>query len=73
MIDPVTGNLPPGIHDATLDEVAVRYGATARRQALLAGLGAAVVALRAAGCGCLYLAACRREGARGCRRPLCPV
>ena len=54
-IDPATGNLPPGIHDATLDEIAARYGFTPHRQALLSGLREAVSALQAAGCRCLYL------------------
>ena len=54
-IDPATGNLPPGVHDATLDEVIERYGATERRRALLVELRDAVNALQAAGCRCLYL------------------
>jgi hypothetical protein len=54
-IDPATGNLPPGVHDATLDEVTERYGVNERRRALMAGLGQAVAALQAAGCRLLYL------------------
>lgn len=53
--DPVTGNLPPGVHGATWDEVVARYGTTPHRLALLAGLKAALDALRAAGCQRAYI------------------
>jgi hypothetical protein len=43
-----TGNLPPGIHEAAWDEFVARYGATPHRLTLLAGLKAALDALRAA-------------------------
>lgn len=36
------GNLPPGIHEATWDEVASRFGATPDRQRLLAALRVAL-------------------------------
>ena len=53
--DPTTGNLPPGEHVASWDEIATRFGTTARRQQLLAGLHAAVAALKSAGCRRMYL------------------
>jgi hypothetical protein len=53
--EPATGNLPPGIHEAAWDEVAARYGYTPHRLRLLAGLKAALDALRAAGCRRAYV------------------
>ena len=53
--DPATGNLPPGVHPATWQEVVARYGLTAHRLALLSGLKAALDALQAAGCQRVYL------------------
>jgi len=53
--EPDTGNLPPGIHQATWDEVVARYGYTPRRRQLLAGLDVALAALRFAGCRRAYL------------------
>jgi hypothetical protein len=53
--DPVTGNLPPGIHEATWEEILARYGYTPHRLALLAGFKAALDALRSAGCQRVYL------------------
>ncbi len=50
-----TGNLPPGIYSATWSEVAERFGWTPHRRELLAGLRAALEALRAAGCRTAYL------------------
>lgn len=44
------GNLPPGVHDATWDEIVQRFGWTSRRCELLDGLKAAVESLRQAGC-----------------------
>ena len=49
------GNLPPGIHRATWQEIVDRFGTTARRQELLAGLRDALEALAAAGCPAVYL------------------
>ncbi|MBI4728278.1 MAG: hypothetical protein HY775_02060 [Acidobacteria bacterium] len=49
------GNLPPGIHDATWDELSKRYGSTARRRELLKDLRRALVVLRAAGCNTVYV------------------
>lgn len=50
-----TGNLPPGIHGATWHEFAERFGWTPHRRELLAGLRAALEALRAAGCRTAYI------------------
>ncbi len=57
MIPPfdAAGNLPPGVHKATWHEVADRFGTGPRRRELLAGLRAALDALRAAGCDKVYL------------------
>jgi len=57
MIPPfdAAGNLPPGVHEATWDELVARFGTTPRRLALLAGLRAALDALRAAGCRRAYV------------------
>lgn len=54
-IDPSTGNLSPGVHEATWEEVAARYGYNAHRLRLLAGLLAALQALRTAGCRRAYI------------------
>jgi hypothetical protein len=53
--DAATGNLPPGIHDATWDEVMAAFGSSARRAQLLDGLYRALQALRAAGCPRVYI------------------
>ena len=57
MIPPfdAAGSLPPGVHEATWDEFVARFGTTPRRLALLAGLKAALDALRAAGCRRAYV------------------
>ena len=49
------GNLPPGVHRATWDELVERFGGNAHRQALLAGLRRALTALQAAGCETAYV------------------
>ncbi len=49
------GNLPPGIHEATWDEIIERYGGNTRRERLLQGLKLALDDLRAAGCQAVYL------------------
>jgi transcriptional regulator with XRE-family HTH domain len=49
------GNLPPGIHETTWDEITARFGTTPHRRELLAGLKAALGALRSAGCRRAYL------------------
>ncbi|MGH2460529.1 MAG: DUF6932 family protein, partial [Chloroflexota bacterium] len=40
--DPATDNLPAGIYEATREEFVARYGSTAHRLVLLAGLKAAL-------------------------------
>lgn len=50
-----SGYLPPGIHSATWDEIVGRFGTTPTRQKLLFGLRAALVDLRQAGCGTVYI------------------
>lgn len=40
------GNLPPGVHDATLDEVIERYGTGVRREKITTGLRVVVLSLR---------------------------
>jgi hypothetical protein len=49
------GNLPPGVHSATWEEIVERYATTERRAELLDGLHEAVASLRAAGCARVYL------------------
>lgn len=53
--DPDTGNLPPGVHAATWDEIVSRFGRNAERERLLDGLRRAFESLQAAGCGRAYL------------------
>ncbi len=53
--DAVSGNLPPGIHEATWSDILLRYGSTPHRLRLLAGLQAALASLRQAGCMRAYL------------------
>jgi len=53
--DSSTGALPPGNHQATLDQIAERLGFTPRRRWLLEGLSAAVKAFWAAGIQEIYL------------------
>jgi len=53
--DPGTGALPPGDHQATLEEIAQRFVFTPRRQWLLQGLRAAVEAFWAAGIDEIYV------------------
>ena len=54
-LQPTTGNLPPGVHEATWAELVARYGSTPHRLALLSGLKAALDALRVAGCRRAYI------------------
>jgi hypothetical protein len=49
------GNLPPGIHKATLAEVQKRFGWTPYRRELLKGLRRVLRQLVQAGCVCFYL------------------
>ena len=50
-----SGNLPPGVHEAAWGEFVARFGTNAGRLVLLAGLKAALDALRAAGCRRAYV------------------
>jgi len=47
--------LPPGVHAATLPQVAIAFATNAKRRLLYEGLLLAATALRVAGCGRLYL------------------
>src|SRR5262245_25178541 len=53
--EPGAWNLRPGIHEATWDELVARFGHTARRRRLLAGLRRAIDDLRQAGCRRVYI------------------
>jgi hypothetical protein len=48
------GELPPGIHDASWDEIVSRYATNTRRGELLGGLLDALHSLKAAGCTTAY-------------------
>lgn len=50
-----SGNLPLGVHDASWDEIAQRFGWTSRRRELLDGLKAALKPLREAGCRRVFI------------------
>lgn len=50
-----TGSLPPGVHQASWDEVAQRFGCSPCRRVLLQGLLEAAANLRAAGVRVLWL------------------
>src|SRR6266511_3576635 len=54
-VDSETGNLPPGVHEANWEEAVARYGYNAHRLRLLAGMLAALDALRSAGCRRAYI------------------
>jgi hypothetical protein len=49
------GNLPPGLHEASWEEIVTRFGGTAWRRELLAGLQEALESLRNAGCRRVYV------------------
>ncbi len=53
--DLATGNLAPGEHVASWQEIVQRFGTTERRRQLLSGLKAALHSLRLAGCKRVYL------------------
>ncbi len=53
--DPVTGNLPSGEHAATWQDMLDRFGQTAWRQQLLAGMLEALRLLTVAGCVRAYI------------------
>ena len=50
-----SGNLPPGVHWATLDEIVKRFGTTSWRRDLLGGFMSALEGLKQAGCRTVYL------------------
>lgn len=50
-----SGNLPPGIHHATWNEIVTRYATSVRRRELLDGLLDALRSLQGAGCATAYL------------------
>jgi hypothetical protein len=50
-----SGNLPPGVHAATRDEVIARFGYTAARLGLIDGLGRALKLLAEVGCRRVWL------------------
>lgn len=49
------GNLPPGIHHATWNQIVTRYATSVRRRELLDGLLDALRSLKSAGCTTAYL------------------
>lgn len=49
------GNLPPGIHPTSWNNIVIRYATNARRRELLDGLLHALHSLRSAGCQTAYL------------------
>jgi hypothetical protein len=49
------GNLPPGIHDATLKEIERRFASGPHRKRLFEGLRCLLENLKSAGCATLYL------------------
>jgi hypothetical protein len=53
--DEATGNLPPGIHDASWEEIIDRFGHNATRRKQLQGLKRALDELASAGCSTVYL------------------
>ena len=50
-----SGNLPPGIHQATWKEFYKRFGSSGHRKRLLKGLATALNSLAAAGCRSVYV------------------
>jgi hypothetical protein len=54
-INGLWNDLPPGIHDATLDEIEQRFATNPKRKKLFEGLKAGILALRAAGCREVFL------------------
>lgn len=54
-LDPGTGNLPPGVHDASWEELVTAFGSNDRRSALLRGLREALESLGRAGCERAYV------------------
>lgn len=54
-LDPETGELPPGEHEATWDETVGMFGWNTHRRRLLDGLAESLDLLRAAGCSKIWL------------------
>jgi Family of unknown function (DUF6932) len=54
-LDPSTGYLPPGVHNAPWVEIEPVFGTNSHRMRLVAGLHAALVNLAAAGCQIVLL------------------
>lgn len=54
-LEPESGNLPAGVHDATWNELVAVFGAGRRRERLLHGLLRALYALKLAGCRRAYV------------------
>ncbi len=50
-----TGNLPPGEHQATWEEIVDRFGWNIRRRQLLDGIAESLDLLKAAGCGRVWI------------------
>jgi hypothetical protein len=49
------GNLPPGIHPATIKEIERKFASTLHRRHLFSGLKRLLANLKAAGCSTFYL------------------
>ena len=54
-LDPVTGLLPPGEHEATWDEIEEQFGWNLRRRQLLDGLAEGLAIFAGAGCSRVWL------------------
>ena len=54
-INGVWNVLPPGIHDATLEEIEERFAINEKRRKLFEGLRKSLAALRLAGCTVVFL------------------
>ncbi len=54
-LDRVTGNLPPGVHEATWEQLEDMFGTNEWRRELLKGLRVALDNLAAAGCRRVYI------------------
>jgi hypothetical protein len=54
-LDPITGNLPPGVHDGTWEEIHAAFGWSEHRKRLLEGMQQALQQLRSANCRRAYI------------------
>lgn len=50
-----SGNLPPGVHNATIDDIKERFGINPHRQSLIVGLDRVLLHLKEVGCLLVYL------------------